>query len=403
MKEKIINLSKNYNSLEIARQLDISINKVEETLVENYYKKTWKIKKDDLLEAASRVYNESPVIIAKDYDVSEPTLKKCLNECRLYNDKRGQISNIITITDQLKQQIIQDYQNQLSIIQICAKYRITKKYVNDILKNANISTSKITFDENVFDIIDSEEKAYWLGFLYADGAVGSTDNCVEISLKILDAEHLYKFKTFLKAKRDVHLDFKVKRCRFSAISKHFKERLIELGCTPQKSLTLKFPTEEQVPREFVIPFLRGYYDGDGVLSHDGGETRLVVNTGMLGTEEFLNNAFKYLPEGINHHIFKANKDGADECKQISWGKNDSKLILELLYNNANIYLNRKYFRYIKFKENNLAVLRSDFENNDRAISEKAKQWINQNFNIDFDKELQANSEINIGTKKSISS
>lgn len=403
MKEKIINLSKIYNSLEIARQLDYSLNKVEEILINNYYRDTWKIKKDDLLEAATRVYNESPVIISKDYGVSEPTLKKCLNECHLYNDKRGQISNVISITDDLKKQIIQDYQSQLSIIQICAKHRITKKYVNDILKNANVSTSKITFNENIFDTIDSEEKAYWLGFLYADGAVGSTDNSVEISLKLLDAEHLYKFKSFLNAKRDIRLDFKIKRCRFTAISKHFKERLIELGCTPQKSLTLKFPTEEQVPKEYIISFIRGYFDGDGVLSHDGGEKRLIPNTGMLGTEDFLLGAFKYLPEGINHHMFQANKDGAKECKQVSWGKNDSGLILELFYNNAHIYLNRKYFRYQKFKENNLAVLRSDFENNDRAISEKAKQWINKTFNIDVDKELQVNSEINIETKKAISS
>lgn len=40
MKEKIIELSKNYNSLEIARQLDVSLNKVEEILVNHYYKNT---------------------------------------------------------------------------------------------------------------------------------------------------------------------------------------------------------------------------------------------------------------------------------------------------------------------------------------------------------------------------
>lgn len=153
--------------------------------------------------------------------------------------------------------------------------------------------------------------------MYADGAVSSTNSAVEISLKLSDAKHLYKFKIFLNAKRDIHLDFKVKRCRFSVMSKHFKERLIELGCTPRKSLTLQFPTEKQVPREFIVPFLRGYYDGDGVLSHDGGATRLVLNTGILGTEDFIIKAFEYLPDGINHRLFKANKDGADECKQVS--------------------------------------------------------------------------------------
>lgn len=104
------------------------------------------------------------------------------------------------------------------------------------------------------------------------------------------------------------------------MSKKFKQRLIELGCTPQKSCTLKFPTEEQIPKEYIIPFIRGYFDGDGVLSYtiSNKVTKTIVpNTGMLGTEDFLQGVFKHLPGLQCTHTFQANKDGDPRIRQVS--------------------------------------------------------------------------------------
>ena len=55
----------------------------------------------------------------------------------------------------------------------------------------------LKFDNTVFDTIDTEEKAYWLGFMYADGYVQNNGNSVELSLKGSDVEHLEKFRVFL--------------------------------------------------------------------------------------------------------------------------------------------------------------------------------------------------------------
>ena len=53
------------------------------------------------------------------------------------------------------------------------------------------------FNENVFDSIDTEEKAYWLGFIFADGYISLKGNSFELSLKGSDSEHLDKFNKFM--------------------------------------------------------------------------------------------------------------------------------------------------------------------------------------------------------------
>lgn len=71
-------------------------------------------------------------------------------------------------------------------------------------------------------------------------------------------------------------------------------------------------------------------------------------------------------------------------------------MLNYIYSDANIYLDRKYNLYLFFaKYDNFAVSISDYREYKRAISKKAKLWINNYFNINYETE-HANVEI---TKK----
>ena len=74
---------------------------------------------------------------------------------------------------------------------------VSKSAINRRCRALNISVpnhhNSLKFNNTVFDSIDTEEKAYWLGFLYADGNVNSKSNIVSISLKRADREHLVKF------------------------------------------------------------------------------------------------------------------------------------------------------------------------------------------------------------------
>lgn len=79
----------------------------------------------------------------------------------------------------------------------------------------------------IFENIDNEEKAYWLGFLYADGSVGSTDYRVELGLAEKDLEHIKKFKNFIGLDNKISYRPKSKSYRYSFKDKIFKEILIK--------------------------------------------------------------------------------------------------------------------------------------------------------------------------------
>ena len=134
--------------------------------------------------------------------------------------------------------------------QTLAKY--FKKFGIPIINKQN----RLKFDNTVFDFIDTEEKAYWLGFIFADGTINSSPmdsdkKCtytIEISLKADDFNHLEKFNAFMKCEtnRVKISDAKCgkvvyKRCRWWITNKHLWKILNGYGCTPRKSLTLKFP------------------------------------------------------------------------------------------------------------------------------------------------------------------
>lgn len=58
--------------------------------------------------------------------------------------------------------------------------------------------SKYHYFFDAFKAIDTPEKAYWLGFLYADGAVIKDRNVIELTLTKKDVSHIKRFRSFLK-------------------------------------------------------------------------------------------------------------------------------------------------------------------------------------------------------------
>lgn len=204
--------------------------------------------------------------------------------------------------------------------------------------------SKYSFNENFFGVIDTEEKAYWLGFLYADGYVSEKKSNIELGLKEGDIGHLEKFKTSLNSNHNFTRHKRILKgkefigYRITLNSKILKADLIAKGCVVRKSLIITFPTYDIVPKEFVRHFIRGCIDGDGCIYKKNGG--LCIE--MCGTIEFLD---KYMEEINLHknniHLMHKERINSNAFK-VSYSGPYAIHIINYIYKDATVYLDRKY-------------------------------------------------------------
>jgi hypothetical protein len=246
-------------------------------------------------------------------------------------------------------------QEGLSLAKFCSKYQLSAAHFGRFLRKNGIHIpnlqNEVKFNDRIFDVIDTEEKAYWLGFIYADGYISSIDKAgFEVALKAEDSNHLHKFNRFMEHKHDnVKLGIskcngkEFQRCRWTVRNQHLWDTLNTLGCVPKKSLILQFPDISIFSTEdLIVHFIRGYFDGDGCISYANKEhTKICIN--IVGTEHMLDCINNYVPV----KLYKTKKSNTDACTVSLSGAKAFKVV-DYLYKNASIYLDRKYQRYLDF-------------------------------------------------------
>jgi intein/homing endonuclease len=229
--------------------------------------------------------------------------------------------------------------------EICKIYHLDRFTFSNTLKTEGVIVKrKLDVDDTLFESIDNPFKAYWLGFLYADGNVTynliKKKYSIELCLSEKDLDHLEKYKNFLKISKSVSYRNNTKSYRLTFQSKKVCEDLIKLGCTPKKSLTLKFP--EFLSEDLVNHFIRGYFDGDGSISISNKNGRL-LSTSLLGTKEFLTSIIEIL--NIDIKSLKKDKRHKNNTFYIKFNIKDSFKFYEFIYLNNYICLDRKYNKY----------------------------------------------------------
>lgn len=254
--------------------------------------------------------------------------------------------------EELKGEIIFLLKEGKTRIDIAKKYMVNIGKVTRWLKDFGINVKdyyefRLSYNVHVFDTIDNEEKAYWLGFLYADGCVSYNAPrncyCISVALKSTDVEHLKKFKDFLQDTRESSIRISTRTfngkefeaCDYRIYNEHLAKTLINLGCIIRKSLTLTFPDSNVFKKpNLVFDFIRGYVDGDGCLSLKRKSPRISI----LGTNEFLTEVIKYLPQF--NKVYKAGNQFV-----VATSGDKAKVIANKLYGHATIYLDRKYEKF----------------------------------------------------------
>lgn len=217
-------------------------------------------------------------------------------------------------------------------------------------------------DEFFFDEINTEEKAYILGFLYADGC-NFTSKTGQKSFQFTQLEQdldiLEQIKEKLKTNYPYHIEVQKTNGKKKYVLKIFSNRLCDnlsrLGVTPKKSLTLTFP---KIKEDLIPHFIRGYFDGDGciwmgkpklVTSFDKKlnkeYTKFNLNTKFTfsGCSTFITKLQEYLIDNIGLRKTKLNKSHGIEgfCVMEYSGRGNIKKLYDLMYNNATIFGARK--------------------------------------------------------------
>ena len=247
---------------------------------------------------------------------------------------------------------------------IAINLNISDRAVRRVLKEEGINTrlkNRYILDENYFDCIDTESKAYILGFIYADGFVGDEKfNNIVIAVNDLEIlEFIAKeFKFTGNIRKTKKGGFENSKCGYSLnfSSKIMASRLREIGLYPNKSLTID--TLPQIDKKLVRHFIRGYFDGDGsiVLSHNtsyykaiDGVIKYIYPTYcfmILGTKGFLEEIIKEAE--FNYAKIHNTKSEKIKCIKIN-AKKEFNNIFKYLYDNSTIKLQRKYNKWNEIK------------------------------------------------------
>jgi hypothetical protein len=167
--------------------------------------------------------------------------------------------------------------------------RIFGRSTNAITKQAlslGLSRYNHRIDHAYFDEIVSDEQAYWLGWLAADGSVRQSSLgglYISLELSQRDEQIVLAFAQAVAPNAVLHRSRNAVSVRLG--SKAMAQDLAKYGVVPNKTECFNWP--RALPETYAMPFILGYFDGDGCLYRSHCSTRNDWTWYILGTEAFL--------------------------------------------------------------------------------------------------------------------
>lgn len=254
------------------------------------------------------------------------------------------------------------FANGTPMKEVLEEYGVSYASVYNAIKRYDIKYEytygrTIFFNQNFFNDINSEEKAYWLGFLYADGSVVKSDknvsdyNRVQLALSIKDIDHLSKFAKAIDYPVENFSEYTPPNSYTSSRMVYMQcnslkmaSDLINVGCVPAKTSKLFVP---EIPKNLIRHFIRGFFDGDGSIH----AFRRVNKMAGLFSITTCSNDFLYDLQTI-----LMDKCGLNRTKLTHVQKKNAYLmcyggrlqlirIFHYLYNDSTIYMQRKYDKF----------------------------------------------------------
>lgn len=289
------------------------------------------------------LYSDKPITsreLAKMFNCSKTTILRARQ--KIIDEVGFQSKPLFSKEDQ--QLICESLLSGKSYSDMARKFHVS---IPTIIRYANKwSVSKLkNFNHNYFEDIDCDNKAYWLGFIAADGCINSNVPSLSINISQKDLALLEKFASDIEFNNQIFKNSTIIKetgnfrhmCTITCTSKKLIQDLSKYGLGPQKSLTLKAP--QNIPDDLIRHWIRGYIDGDGCFTWNKKGNRLGIK--VLGTESVLEYIKKYLQ-------LTCNVTNYGKIKNLSTGGN---IILtrvgHYLYDDASVFLKRKRSKFDK--------------------------------------------------------
>lgn len=271
-----------------------------------------------------------------------PTIKRALDEHGVSVRPNGKLD-----ATRIKE-IVRRYKHGEPSTSVARDFNITPARVCQILRAKKLTRSNrearppLPCREDFFDVINTEPKAYWLGFLAADGCVHRSvgrqiRTRLHVNLGERDRAHL---ETFL---RDIDSPAKIgnraQHCvGFVVTCDRMTTALIVHGVVPRKSFRLRFPTT--VPSHLIRHLIRGYFDGNGSAFLARGVYPVIA---IVGTRAFLLQTQKEIKiNALEHLKTRGSLTPHMSVWQLRYnGKYSTTAIQRYLYEGATRWLPRK--------------------------------------------------------------
>ena len=210
-------------------------------------------------------------------------------------------------------------------------------YPVELQKNKGQFSRKYKLNESAFDVV-TNESAYWLGFIRADGCISydyryaQPSPRLRINLKICDIGHLQKLKAFLADEGIIATRDGGRYCALEITSRSLVARLAKFGIVERKSRTASV-----IGLNDNLHFWRGAIDGDGTLYTS---PNLYPSLSLCGSEMILRQFVDYVKSGFPN-MQKISIRKCASIKQLAIGGEKAVMLTRHFYYNCPISLKRK--------------------------------------------------------------
>lgn len=283
--------------------------------------------------------------VAKLFNISVSTVRRRLKNNNIKITRKYDTLN--------EDEVLEKYYSFQNIHKVADYFNVSISPIKLILKTKGlvITNRRYNVNHNYFDVIDTEEKSYWLGFLYADGYIRErkSGDSLEMKLSIKDKHHLESFRKSIESNHKITDGFNNVKYKGKISTSHmssfaiYSTKLVESiktqGFHSRKTFTISNPN---IDEEFTNHFIRGYFDGDGSFSFN--PKKYIIKTQIVSaSEEFQ----KFIINELKNNNIKINLYSGIKL-QIQ-NKMDNQKFYNYIYKNAKIYLERKKEKYEEFR------------------------------------------------------